>query len=67
MQGKAGVELGYNFFEDVPKDCVLSIMSFLDPYSFQRFSWTCHQHHLIGNSSAQSEYYKRLCTKLFKL
>lgn len=67
MQGKVVVQLGYNFFEDVPEDCVLSIMSFLDPYSFQRFSWTCRQHHLIGNSPAQSEYYKRLCTKLFKL
>jgi hypothetical protein len=40
-------------------------MSFLEPYSFAKFSMTSYTHYSIGKSDAQSEYYKRLCLKLF--
>lgn len=42
-------------------------MSFLDPYSFFKFSLASRKMYKISLSEAQSDYYKSLCTKMFKM
>jgi len=46
----------------------MNIMLFLEPYSFFNFSITSKSHFYdIAKSEARADYYKKLCTKLFKL
>lgn len=47
-------------------DIILSIMKFLDPYSFLNFSFTSKKIARVRESEASSEYFKILCINLFE-
>jgi len=59
-------QLGFYFFENVPRDLCATVMSYLDPFSFSKMSQTNNKFYSLSRSDAMQYYFKHLCMQIFK-